>query len=469
MNLISRTGSNITWILLSDFVTKITTLLATIYLARILGVDNFGIFSLSVVVASVLWPVVDIGVSGYGVREIAKNPGKAKELINSLNSSRIISATFITFISILFLYLIDIPDIKFLSISLGLIYLAGYAICPDWLMRGLEDMKSVFLINATTSIFFISSILLLVHSPSELLQSSFLRAISFLFGSIAGIIILNKYKKVTFLPTLNLVNFISTLNKTRHFIFNRIISNLNLFVSFLVVSAFLSSHAVGLFSAPHRVYILIYGGISAIASAIYPVLSDVYENHNTEFKKYQSSLITFFLYTFAFGSFFCIVYSEEITVLLFGIEYLESSPSLAMMIFTSPVLIIKSIYTFSLSSSGHEKHIFKTVLYGMFAQLLMLSLTLVYFGIFGAAISLLIGEIVTTFLIAIKNREFVDSARFLDISRVTIILVTLFLYILLFIDVEKLKVVGIAILTFASLGIYINSRSSENIFFIFKK
>jgi len=433
MSLLLRTGSNISWIILSDFVTKITTLLATIYLARQLGVEYFGIFSLSVAVASTLWPVVDLGITEFGIRKVARAPSTTQNILFSLNTSRFISATVITIGTICVLYASGLSEDKFLAISFGLVYLIGFALCPDWLFRGLEDMKNLFYVNAAISAFYILTIALFVHGTDDLATSSALRAISFSFGSLIGLLMLRKHRDIAFKLTGGIREMMSTIKDTKHFMSNRIISNLSQFISYYIVSIMLSDLALGLFSAPHRIYLLMFGGISAIATATYPILSDVYKNQNGVFNDYQSRLVTYSLYVFIPGTFVCAVFSEEIMEILFGSGYIDSSLSLVILLVSAPIIITKSIYAFTLSSSGNEKHIFKAVLYGMGVQLVISVAFVPSYGISAAALSILFGETVTTLFMIYRCNKLMSTKNILNRKNVHLLSLTVLL-LLIFIN-----------------------------------
>jgi len=424
MSLLRRTGSNIYWIVLSDFVTKITTLLATIYLARQLGVENFGIFSLSVVVASTLWPIVDLGVSEYGIRKVARAPATTPNILLSLNTSRFIAAVVISLGAICVLSIAGLAEAKFLAISLGLSYLLGFALCPDWLFRGLEDMKNLFYVNAAISGFYMLTIILSVHGVDDLAASSLIRGMSFFFGSLIGLMILWKHRNIVFKFTGGIREITSTVRKTKHFLSNRIISNLSQFISYYIVSFMLSDLALGLFSAPHRIYLLMFGGISAIATAIYPILSDVYKNQNGAFNNYQSRMVTYFLYVFVPGTFVCAVFSEEIMEILFGSGYIDSSFSLVILLVSAPIIVTKSIYAFTLSSSGNEKYIFKAVLYGMCVQLAISLAFVSSYGISAAALSILLGEAVSTLFLIDRCRKQLSTNSILNRENLYLLFVT---------------------------------------------
>jgi len=435
MSLLKRTGSNIYWIVLSDFVTKITTLLATIYLARQLGIENFGIFSLSVVVASTLWPIVDLGISEYGIRKVARDPATTPNILLCLNTSRFIAANVILLGAICVLSIGGMADDKFLAIILGLSYLLGFALCPDWLFRGLEDMKNLFYVNMAISVFYILAIVLFVQGSDDLAASSLIRGISFCFGSLVGLLILWKHKDIAFILTGGIRSLISTVRETKHFLSNRIISNLSQFISYYIVSFMLSDLALGLFSAPHRIYLLMFGGISAIATAIYPILSDVYKNRNDDFNDYQSRLVTYFLYAFVPGTFIFAIFSEDIMAILFGNGYISSSFSLVVLLLSAPIIVTKSIYAFTLSSSGNERFIFKAVLYGMCVQLLLSVAFVPTYGISAAAISIFLGETIATLFMIDRCNKLLATNSILSRENMLLLLVTALL-LLVFVNAQ---------------------------------
>ena len=79
-----RVASNFGWLIVSQAVGKGIFFITNIYLARTLGVENFGLFTLAQTITFYLWLAVDLGTSMYGIREIAKNKEHAEDIINPL-------------------------------------------------------------------------------------------------------------------------------------------------------------------------------------------------------------------------------------------------------------------------------------------------------------------------------------------------------------------------------------------------
>lgn len=393
MSLLKRTGSNLLWISLSDVFTKGAVIFVTIYLARILGAENFGLFSLGVAIASTVWPIVDLGTSGYGTREIARNKNNAKLILPVLNTMRIFVGLLVILVAAVILWGIDAPTEKSWVILSAMIYLVSFSLCPDWVLRGLEEMSSLFIINMTTSIVFIISIAVFIHSTHDTIEASLIRSVSFAVGSFVGLIVIYKTKGLLFYFNINVSEWINQIKNTHLFLLNRIVTNLVQFLPFFYVTYALSENASGIFAATHRLYIVGIAGIAAITSAIYPVLSDIYKNKNHQFVTYQKQLIQYLLYAlipFAFIGFFS---SETIVDLLFGSIYSDSSHSLAIMLVTIPIVAIRSIFMFTLLSSGYEKYSIPAMMLAIIIQAITAYILIPDIGISGSAYAILIGEI----------------------------------------------------------------------------
>lgn len=405
MSLMKRTGSNLSWILLSDMFAKGSMVFATVYLARVLGVVEFGIFSLGISIANSIWPIVDLGVNGFGTREVAQNKKSANELISTLNSLRLFASLIITTCAFLVLFNMGMDNNKTLALAASLLYLPCYAFCPDWVVRGLEKMNILFLINVTTAVVFIGGVLLLVHSPDNLVDASLARALSFGAGSVMGVVFLFSTGDAKFGIKISIKKWWNLLQKTYFFLLIRVATNLAQYLPVFFVSAMLTDVDVGIFSAPHRLYIIAFGGLAAVISAIYPILSSINKRGNEEFHRYQrlivQALLTVFMPLAALG----ILVSDEIILVIFGEEYLASSSVLTIMLVTLLFVSMRSFFMFTLMSGGKEKSTYPVLILIVVLQLLVAWQLVGRFGVMGAAMSMLLGEVFACIaMVSISNR-----------------------------------------------------------------
>lgn len=430
MSLTKRTGSNLMWISLSDIFTKGTILFVTIYLARVLGVDNFGLFSLGVAIANTIWPIVDLGASGYGTREIARNHNNAKQLLPTLNTMRFIVSLIIIACTAIILTVVGTPSIKFWIIIYSMAYLSSFSLCPDWAIRGMEEMPLLFIINLTTSLFFILGIVIAIHNSQDAENASLLRSLSFLVGSFVGLILIYKKRGVLFYFDINISKWFYLLKNTYVFLINRIAANLIQFLPFFYITFTLSDSESGLFAAPHRLYIIGVAGIAAISSAIYPILSDVYKNDHNKFSAYQIRLVQYLLYLLIPFSLIGFYGSSDIIYILFGTDYSDSSLSLAIMLAAIPMTAIRSIYMITLMSGGLEKYSIWAILIAIVIQAITALILIPKMGIAGSALAILSGEVISAVILYIVCNRYLSTASIFNKNNNLLVLTTFFLIFL---------------------------------------
>ena len=191
-----RVASNFGWILLSESIGKGTFFISNIYLARVLGVSNYGLFTLALSITFYFWLAVDLGTSMYGIREISRNKENPEKIINPILTLRITSGLVVFTVYMVSLSFLEIPEIKkHVFIGCGL-YLLTYSFYTDWIFRGLEKIYYTTLGSIVFSVIFLSGIVILVNSSKDVVLVSYLWSGSYFFGSIALIYVLYYSRKL---------------------------------------------------------------------------------------------------------------------------------------------------------------------------------------------------------------------------------------------------------------------------------
>lgn len=114
------------WLFFAQVLTRGIGFFYIIYLARILGVSDFGLYTVALAYFSILSSVADFGFNRFLIREVAKDRSKARELLWNIAMLRLtLTAIFFAIFSVI-LYSFD-PD----RIRVSLILLASLAILPQ--------------------------------------------------------------------------------------------------------------------------------------------------------------------------------------------------------------------------------------------------------------------------------------------------------------------------------------------------
>ena len=114
------------WLVLAQVLTKVIGFFYTIFLARNLGVSDFGLFSVGLAYSSIISAISDFGFNRYLIREISKEEGKKWEIICNLLMLRLTIACLFFGIFSVFLYIFDQDKMR-----VSIILLSSLAILPQ--------------------------------------------------------------------------------------------------------------------------------------------------------------------------------------------------------------------------------------------------------------------------------------------------------------------------------------------------
>lgn len=114
------------WLFLAQILTRIIGFFYTIFLARTLGVLDFGLYSVGLAYFSIISSLADFGFNRFLIREIAKDGGKQWELVWNLVTLRLtmICIFFAIFAGVLYVFDSD-------KMRVSIILLASLAVLPQ--------------------------------------------------------------------------------------------------------------------------------------------------------------------------------------------------------------------------------------------------------------------------------------------------------------------------------------------------
>lgn len=424
-SLTKRAFNNIFWLCISEICAKGSIFLVTIYLARILGVEGFGKFSLALSVSMYMWIVVDMGVTTYGTREVARYRDNVSELLNILNSIRLVIAAVSFLILLIVLLIIDVPlDTKFILIAGGF-YVVAYAVSPDWVLCGIERMEYVALSNGIIAALFLSAVFLFVKSPQDSAAALFYRSISFLIGSITTIVIIKKKIGIKFSFKISLTEWWLHVRESIYFAVNLGFNSIAVYIPVFFLWLWFTMEDIGIFSASQRVVILLMNAASVVPMALFPMLSNLYVSDRDKFYKLHKSFEKIVLYIGLPIGVIGMLMSKNIVTTLYGNIYAASSTVFGIMIWLVPLMFLRTNYGRTLASAGfHRFNMFATGSGAVVSVLLCIILIPLY-GNVGAAISIIGGELVILLFMGLMFGMKLYHSNPLDLYFIKVVLVSI--------------------------------------------
>jgi len=431
MNLLQRAGKNIFWLFMSEVCARGFAFIAILYLARILGTSGFGLYSLGLAMGAILWGIADAGVTGYGLREVAKDRDRAGELLNSLNSMRIVIAilTFL-FLSIT-LFSLNMPPEKKSVLLLGGLYILAYSISPDWVFQGLEQMQYLVVGKVANSLSFLVTIFLFVKAPSNVYIAILFFSVFHLIGGIILLSILYKRFKICFTPTFSITQWWNHFRESFFFFLGGSVTNLGNYIPIFLLSIFSSNAQLGIFSASHRLIMIVFAMGNIVTLGIYPMLSNLYSNDIKAFRSlhttYQNLVIFVGLPLATVG----MLAGNDIVSLLFGHSYERSGDIMMILVWLVPFSLLRLNYGRTLLSANF--HRFNTIALGSgaFVTFVLCVFLIPRYEGMGAAWALIGGEVITLLLMKWMASLKLNTAKLINIYTVKILIASFIVGIVL--------------------------------------
>jgi len=285
------------------------------------GIDGFGFYSSLVAMVALFTVIADLGLEMYLSKEVSRvraNTG----IVNSLTIDFLfvrIGASLIGVVPIIYLLDVSFSNPSFeVSTSLLVVYFILINLRPLCIMQGLEKYKESSIVEFFSKILILVFLFLMDFSEDGINKAILALLIPLFFTNVTYYILLlgngkdDKYK----FSTLRLRKLIKD---SSGFYFSRLFTNLYLSSSPYLVSLFLKSDLVGIYS----VIMQLYKSAQMLTSAISKVLYTRSMLNNIMFIALRLSVITLILFI-VFAPFIH-VYSSDAISFIFNVEYVGLS------------------------------------------------------------------------------------------------------------------------------------------------
>jgi len=386
----------------SNIVSGLFGIVLFIYLARTLEPEAFGYISYVFTIIFFMANFIDMGLSTYGTREVAKNKAGLTNYVSGIVSLRFLIAAIITAILILVTAISSYSPIVKALIVEACLMLFIFAFATEWAFQGLEAMHMVFISATVTSVLQVGLIYLFVKGPTDLLHVPVLYFIAALPVIITFLAMLKFNIRTKIANFKTMVSFLSgSVIIWLISIFAQVYNALDLFI----LGFFRPLQEVGYFTISRRITGTIAVFMLFLANAVLPRLASSFCSDRMQFKgeigkflKLASALTVFFLLPLVF-------FNKYIISLTVGAEYLPACPSLSIMSIGLILILFNLPYSTALIACGMEKDVLWQVIGCATLSLILNFILMPIYGMIGASVSFVIVEFVALVWIIIVFKQ----------------------------------------------------------------
>ena len=393
MNIVFK---NFTYLSILNGLNIVLPLLVIPYLTNVIGVAHYGVYAYILVLVQNINVVTQYGFQFSATKKISQNRDDhsfLEQYCSNILCARFLVATLcIALVLALSHWALDTSDRFFMFLTaIGMIY--GDVFIPTWLFQGLERMKYMTIVNASSKILFTILIFVVVIRPEDYEYIMLLNSLGFLLAAILSMALVRKQFKIR-LPKPRMKEVFSELRESLSLCFSMIGIDLYRNMNVVVLNFFVSDAAMGVYALAERVIKAAQSFITPVSQALFPHMSlkIKQEGVGKSMVLLRRAAIFLFILTIvvALGIFFC----GDFLVSLVGKDFSEIKP---LMNWMYPVLIFGCM-NFLLGFVGlvnlnQQKYFFFAVFISGTISLGLLFWLARYWGIQVAAMTMSLSEV----------------------------------------------------------------------------
>lgn len=394
------------WSFVGDGLSRLVVVLTSLYLARKLSAESFGLFALGQAVGQYAAIVMDLAAnSSYAVREIAQNNPECATLVGRFLALRLITALGLVATAALVTTTAALAGARLpAAIVVSTLFAPAFALFPDWAFRGLERMRILAIGYGVMAISFCGLVLAFVGSSDDPVPALLSWLASYALGGAVLVALLRVRCGVHFPLWVPTKRDFGGWRSSAQFTIAGVLGISLSQGALLLVGVFSGPASAGLFGAPLRI-VLAISTIGVVATnAVYPILASL-AGQRASLLKASSCLAKWMLLAGTPLAVIGSVWADEIVRLVLGIKYTNAGRVLGILVWSIPASFVVYALEYALLSLGKERR----RLIGDVAAAAVLAVIgvplVAFFGEVGAAIaySLSIGALLVAFSVGLHG------------------------------------------------------------------
>jgi O-antigen/teichoic acid export membrane protein len=367
----------------------------TIYVARTVGADAYGVLVSAATVVLYLAFVADAGMDMVGVREVAAHPDRVPTLLGFVLGSRLaIAGGLVAAAAAVGLTVLPGPDGQALALHAGT--LVATALGTRFVHLGLDRAGYVAWSRVLSEGLVALMVLAVVNRPDHLLRVP----VAQVAGDLAAAVLLLRLLPRDRRPARLHVELRSTLALLRdawpmvlHGLLGLAIFNSD----FLFLRLLRDAASVGYYAVAYTLISFAQNLGVAYTMSLIPTLTAVRADRIEAQRSVNDAMAQamFGALPTALGG---LLVAPAIVLLLFGPAYQPSAPPLQVLLLVIPVALVRNVWQAVLVADGRQDLMLRTVVWAASANVVLNLVLIPPFGMLGAAAATVATEVVRTWL-----------------------------------------------------------------------
>ncbi len=398
-DLIKSIFKNTSWMSVSQFITSICAFLWTILIARYLGVSDYGIVSFAISFTGLIVIFMDLGMSTYITREIAKNKNLLEKYVSNIFLFKLIISIILFFISGLILFILGYSHLTILVsliFAIEMIFLTMVNFF-NGIFQAFEKLKYQATGHIINSSLLLIGILITMGFDLGIISI----AISYTFGYLVFFI----YMFLEYIKKFGFVKFELDLNFIKTTLVNSIPFGLTNFfytiyftIDIVMLSYLAGDYATGIYKSAYNIINVFTTFFVVYQTVIFPVMSKFFKHSPQLIKTSYELSIKYLLLIIIPLSIWVFFYAKPLLNLIYSNQYELATLPVKILIWTVAFLFINGAASILLNSIDKERIVTKIYIIAAFFNICLNFILIPLYSYDGAAIATVLSEILITVL-----------------------------------------------------------------------
>lgn len=359
------------------------------YLARVIGVENFGRIAFASSIIIWFQTFVDWGFNYSATREVARHC-EEPEALSRILSTVLQAKMLLMLAAFCLLWILSITITAFVEVRVLLIFtfllIPGHILFPDWFFQGVQRMKYLTILNLVAKAIFTLLVFVVVRQRKDYLYQPLLTSAGYLTAGLIALYVITIRWHIRLRPQ-PWSQVMHTIRSSTDIFINQIVPNIYNSFSVILLGIMCGNVANGLFDSGRKITNIVQQLLGNVSRTFFPFLANRIDKHRTYARL---SLVLATLFALSIG-----LLARPTLRLLFSEEFMPAEPVVWISAITIVFNIMYQVYGINyMILEGYEKQLRQITLCGSLIGFAIAWPLIHYFSYIGTALVILIANMI---------------------------------------------------------------------------
>lgn len=383
------------WIASGDIAGRGLSFITSIYLARMLGSEFYGLITVAISILGYATWSTDLGLNNIGTRETAKEPSKRIFRVLEVFRMKLFLGIIVLIGSTVVVSMIEMGEIE-KQVILGYLYsIIPYMVLMEWYYSGKQQFGKIALSKVLNGLFYFLLVVFMVDNMEDVTLVPVLYTVGVTVAALTLGTFAIKDKPFS-LPSRGLQVYPDLIKSSSILGLGQFFAQIVHLLPAILIGAVLSLKDAGLYGAAFRIVIVAMMIDRVFVNLLLPNLASIWSIDQNTAKQKIGVVFRFAAAGGAFIALITAVGAEQIIGLLYGSEYADSVPLLQLLSVMIAVTFINSLFSFGLIATNKDREYFLATCFGGTISAVVIFSFAALGDVLLAAASVSIAEIIIT-------------------------------------------------------------------------